>query len=100
MSREDGIHYAEHGTVSFVGKDAVNFYAATVLASALRMYAKHRIKVNRAYTPKNMLAAATRITGLPYKRGDYLKAADDVEAWAQTMKAALPKTDEKGEAIP
>jgi hypothetical protein len=92
MTTESFIHHAKHGTVSFVGKDAVSFYAATVLASALKLYGKHRIKVNRAYTPKNMLAAATRITGKTYKRGAYLQASQDVRQWAQTMRAALPET--------
>lgn len=91
MTTESYIEYSKHGTTSFVGKDAVSFYAAAVLASALKLYGEHHIKANRAYTPKNMLAAATRITGKTYKRGAYLQASEDVRQWAQTMKAALPQ---------
>jgi hypothetical protein len=75
---------------SFVGPDAVALFRARVIASALRLYAKTGIKANRAYTPTNMLTAATSITGKRYKRGQYELAADDITAWADTMLAALP----------
>lgn len=48
------------------------------IASALTLYAKTKLKVNRAYTPTNMLNAATKITGVTYKRGEYQKAANDI----------------------
>lgn len=86
------IEYNEKGeATAFVGEDAVSFFAAAVLVSALRMYAKCGIRANRAYTPTNMRVAATRITKKSYKRTELLKAADEVEAWAWTMKAALPQ---------
>lgn len=88
----EGIHYTEHGSTSFVGADAVSVFRALSIASGLRFYAKTGMKINRAYTPSNMLRAATEITGKKYKRGEYERAAADLTAWAQTMKAALPKT--------
>lgn len=57
-------------------------YQALAVASALRTYAKTGMKVNSAYTPKNMLATASKITGKTYERGDLEKAAADLKAWA------------------
>lgn len=55
----EGIHYTEHGSTSFVGADAVSAFRALSIASGLRFYAKTGMKINRAYTPSNMLRAAT-----------------------------------------
>lgn len=89
------INQGQNGTVSFVGADATALFAAMVLVRAIRMYVSHGIKASRNYTPANMLAAASRITHKQYKRGQLAMAADDVQKWADTMKAALPVT--KGE---
>lgn len=78
------------GGTTFAGPDAVALFRATTIASGLRMYAKHKILPNRAYTPTAMLKAATGITGKAYKRGQYQQAADDIKLWADTMAAALP----------
>jgi hypothetical protein len=78
------------GGTAFVGPDAVALYRATVLASALRLYAKTGMKPNSAWTPTKMLAAASGITGKRYKRGQHEQAANDVKLWADTMAAALP----------
>lgn len=78
------------GGTCFDGKDAVALYAATVLASALRLYAKTGMRANRAYSPTVMLQAATRLTGQKYRRGQYNKAAEDVQVWCNTMRAGLP----------
>lgn len=69
------IEHFSNGGVSFSGPKAVNVYVCTALALALEMYAKHKIMMNRAYTPKNMIAAAERETGLKFKPRDYLDAA-------------------------
>jgi hypothetical protein len=71
----NSITHFGNGGVSFSGPKAVNVYVCAALALALEMYAKHGIKVNRAYTPKNMIAAAERETGLKFKPRDYLGAA-------------------------
>jgi hypothetical protein len=78
------------GGTTFAGPDGVALYRATALASGLRLYAKTKMKPNRAWSPSAMLAAATGITGKKYKRGEYAKAADDLKIWADTMAAALP----------
>lgn len=56
-----------------------SLYQITAIKVALRAYARHGMKVNRAYTPKNMLAKATELTGVTFKRGEYLRAADELE---------------------
>lgn len=75
------------GTV-FSGAEAVSIYQATTLKVALSMYAKTGMKVNRAYTPKNMLATASRITGKTYKGkgGQYFQAVHDLELFIEQQK--------------
>lgn len=84
-------------STAFVGQDAVAFYCATVIASGLRLYGKSHIIPARAWKPMTMLAAASKITGKTYKRGEYIKAADDLQTWADTMKAALPVTYQRSD---
>ncbi len=60
-------------------------YAMRVLASGLKLYARTGMKPNRLYTPTNMLRAASSHTGAKYKRGEYLKAAEDLTRIADEM---------------
>lgn len=76
---------------TFSGPAAVNVFAMKVLASGLTMYAKHKMIPNRGYTPARMLSGATQYTGKAYKRGEYLKAAEDLRALADTSAANLPE---------
>jgi hypothetical protein len=78
------------GGTSFVGPKAVELYRAIVIASALRLYAQHRIKANRAYTPSAMLLAATAITGKVFRRGQYLEAAAALDAWRFAQRICDP----------
>lgn len=81
--------------MTFAGPDAVAFYRAATIAGGLRLYGESHILPSRAWKPMTMLDAASKITGKTYKRGEYLKAADDLTEWALTMKAALPVIDER-----
>jgi len=81
------------GSTSFVGKDAVMLMRNTALKVALNSYAKHKLIMNRAWTLKAMLQAATGVTGIKYKRSEAAKAAADVGRWCDAMKAALPVVD-------
>jgi hypothetical protein len=65
---------------TFTG-NAVNVFAAAAIKTALKLYAKTGMQVNRAYTPRNMIAAASRITGKTFKARDYLGAAQALEEW-------------------
>ena len=86
----DRIEYDDNGNArSFVGAGAVDVYAMAVLAAGLRLYAKTGMKPNRAYTPKAMMAAASRHTGQTFKARDYLAAADALTAKVQTEKERI-----------
>lgn len=76
---------SQSGAIVASGPDAVAVFQATVLARALRTYAATKMQVNRAYTPANMLAVATKITGKPFKRGQYIQAADALKEWADSQ---------------
>jgi len=65
----------------FSGPAGVQTYRAIALKQGLKMYAQHGMKPNRAWTPSNMLRAAGQITGHTYKRGHYVQAILDLEAW-------------------
>jgi len=58
-------------------------FQALVIAKALRMYAKHKIQVNRSYTPTAMLRTANILTGSAFKRGQYEQAAQALEELAR-----------------
>jgi hypothetical protein len=60
-------------------------YQALAIAKALELYAATGIKVNRAYTPKNMLAMAAKLTGQKYKARDYLQAAAALRAYGMSL---------------
>ena len=68
---------------TFTGERGVSTYRACVIKSALQLYAKTGMKANRAYTPTAMLAAASDITGLKFRRGQYQQAADAIGAWLE-----------------
>jgi hypothetical protein len=77
---------------TFPAEEAAAMYRANALASGLLLYAKAGKKPNRAWTPTAMLAAASKITGKRYKRGQCGLAADDLKRWADDRAAALPIT--------
>jgi hypothetical protein len=91
MSNDDSFIQSGAGGTTFAGPDSVALYRATVLRSALQLYARTGMKPNRAYTPTRMLRTAEAITHKKYKRGEYQRAANDLKIWCDTMSAALPK---------
>lgn len=101
MSNNPTITYDSNGDArSFVGHEAVDVFAMAVIASALRLYAKTGLRVNRAYTPSAMLAAATRHTGIAFKRGQYVAAADALSAKVQSEKARIAAMNDAKETTP
>jgi hypothetical protein len=68
-------------TITFTGQRGVQTFRAIALRHGLQLYAKTRIKPNRAWTPTAMLRAAGEITGRTYGRGHYLAAAADLNNW-------------------
>lgn len=60
-------------------------FQALAIAKALEVYARSRISVNRAYTPRNMMLTAQKITGRHFKPQDYTSAANALKEWAEVM---------------
>lgn len=89
MSPDSVIKYSKSST-AFVGGDAINLYAASLLWSHLKLYRDSKILPTRGVTLTGMLQLATRYTGQPYKKKEIDKAINDLDAWVKTMKAALP----------
>lgn len=77
---------ADGGTI-FIGRKAVDRYTMIALKSALKGYHLFKMKPNRAWTPANMLAKATEFTGIKYKRGEYMKAHDDLKGVLDHLKS-------------
>lgn len=96
MTTPDKSEIVHHnGGTTITGKDGINLYRAITLKAALNLYAKTKMLATRNATPTAMLQMATEYTGKTYKRGQHAQAAADVDVWVQTMKAAMPITDER-----
>lgn len=78
-------------TSTFTG-GAINAYVALTVASALKLYARTGIKANRAYTPKNMMAVATKVTGKKFAARDYMGAHDALKEWAAQQSDSISAT--------
>lgn len=63
-------------------------YQAIAVKHGLLFYSKTGMRINRAYTPKNMMAMATKITGQTFKPRDYISAAQAIEHKLILMKNA------------
>jgi hypothetical protein len=93
QAMKDQITYSADGNATmFIGRGAVNLYAITVLASALRFYDKTAMRVTRAYTPTAMMRAARghlgeAATGI--KAREYSRMADALTSLAQAEKARI-----------
>lgn len=79
-------------TASVFTGPTVNAYVALTVARALDLYAKTGMKVNRAYTPKNMMATATKLTGQKFKARDYAGASKALRDYAQAIGEGISAT--------
>jgi len=90
---ESYIGVRDGSATSYVGEAAVNLFAMITIKGAIEFYVKTGMKVNRAYTPSNMLRAAAHYTGKgPFPRGK-LGMAAAVEALARAIdetRASIP----------
>ena len=80
---------------SFTTPHSIEMYRMTVIRSALKLYIKTGMKVNRMYTPGNMVQAVADKTGKQYKKSKqgYAEAFNDLEAWLinnRTLTEELP----------
>ena len=69
------------GGTSFVGRDAVDLFSDIAVLTALRLYERTKMQVNRNYTPGNMLKYVSRRTGQVFKRGAYSEAIRALDAY-------------------
>lgn len=72
--------------MNHISPQVVNFQAI-VIATALDLYAKTHIQVNRMYTPSAMLRTASRLTQIHFKRGQYSEAAKALRFFAKEGKS-------------
>jgi C4-dicarboxylate transporter len=89
---ESYIDHSSTGATSFVGPDAVKFYAVARLKGFIGLWIKTKMIPTRGITITVMLGEASKVTGKTYKPRDAQKAVDDLQVWIDTMKAALPRT--------
>ena len=64
-------------------------YQFLILRKAMKLYVDTGLKVNRNYTPYNMMRTATKFTGIFYKRGQLRLALDDMNAIYKGMKEMI-----------
>lgn len=75
-------------------------FQTLALASALELYAKAKIQVNRAYTPSAMIQTAKNLTGLPFKARDYTGTAFALRRIANaTSDEVIISFDSKGNVL-
>lgn len=84
------------GGTTFSGPDAVAYFRARALRSAIQMYVKSggQIIPTRGMGITRMLQTATEFTNTKYKRTQAQMAIDDLSIWIATMHSALPITKE------
>jgi hypothetical protein len=81
---------------AYVGSDAVEIMRVRVIKMAIILYLDTGMKANRAYTPKNMAMAASRIMDkhYPNSRKGLADAAKDLEIWLSVAASAIPIVEE------
>jgi len=60
-------------------------YQMLALAKALELYYDHRMQVNTAYTPVNMMKTAEKLLDMKFKARSYLHAAGCLRAKAAQL---------------
>ena len=90
MSEDSHLVVRDGKVVVYAGHDAMRAVRAIAIANALRFWAKTGMKMTRGVGINMLLLMAKQFTGKTYKRSQAMQAADDVQAWADLMKASLP----------
>lgn len=81
-------HYPDGSTL--LEGDAIEFFRAASLKGALKLYAKTGMIPTRGVTITRMLAMAGDITKKKYRRGEAMKAHDDLKVWCDAFRATIP----------
>lgn len=78
MTNQSYIETKDGIATSFVGEKGVDVFRLITLKSALSL-ADKGIQCSRNVKKSSLLIIATEYTGIKYKRGEYLKAREDIE---------------------
>ena len=67
----------------FTTPHSIEMYRMIVIRTAMKIYLGTGLKVNRMYTPGNMVRAVAQKTGKAYKKGKVgmTEAFNDLEQW-------------------
>ena len=84
---ESKIVFREDGTVIFQGAEATSVYQAMVVRQGLKA-CKDGFRLNRAYTPKNLMAMVQKITGKKFSTRKYDEAIAAMTSWIDSVKVA------------
>lgn len=98
QSQAGEIHHHDGGTT--ITGDAMMLMTAKTIQLGIKTHRQTggRMKLTRTATITNLLVSANKITGKgPYKKSaqEYERAEADLQIWMNTLKAALPITDER-----
>lgn len=80
----NGIKVTESGTIIATGV-GVSIFQALAVKHGLKAI-KIGFRVNRAYTPKNCMMMASKITGKKFKPRDYDGAIAALEEWIEARR--------------
>lgn len=80
---DNGIHHTAGGVIA-TGM-GVSIFQALAIKHGLKAI-KLGMRVNRAYTPKNCMAMASKITGKKFKARDYDGAIKALEEWCEARR--------------
>lgn len=87
---EDHIGTRDGVVTSYVGPNAVSIFQCITVKHAIAFYAETGMKVNRAYTPKNMRLCVEGITGKKFKARDYDGMVQALEDKIKELRAIVP----------
>ena len=95
--QDSSIHIGKSGAVSYSGPDAVAYFRARSIRSAIQLYVKSggQIIPTRGMGITKMLQVAGEFTNTKYKRTQAAQAIDDLTIWIATMQSALPITSDE-----
>lgn len=61
-------------------------YQAIAIKTGLSFYRKYGKRINRMYTPANMMRTAAHITGRTFKARDYATAEQALTLWIEAQR--------------
>lgn len=79
------ISVSKDGTIVATGT-GVTIYQALSIKQGLKTWAKYKVRLNSAWTPRAMMKTVERITGETFKARDYAGAIKALEKWIDEAK--------------